>query len=96
MVTLAPPVLSVEEPAPSASVKKGMGKPADASGLRACCAALKSNAASMPPPNNVYAENAAAYCSASVASINTPGQKDAFILAIRGALRGAAVPAQCK
>ena len=67
----------------------------DVGGLRACCNALAGNAASMPPPQNMYAANAAAYCQAMVASINSPGQKDAMIAGIRGALRGATLPAAC-
>jgi len=70
--------------------------PQPSNALKSCCAALKNSAATMDPPKNVYAENAAAYCNASVGSINTPGQRDAFFASIRGALRGADMPTQCK
>jgi hypothetical protein len=95
-VTLAAPVDSTDLDASSEDAKKlGVGKPPDLTGLRACCAALQGNAASMPPPQNMYAAAAASYCQATVNSVNTPGQKDALIAGIRNALRGAAVPGAC-
>ena len=95
-VMLAPPVEdAADESDGDGDAHKATGKPLDITGLRACCAALAQNAASMPPPQNMYAASAASYCQAAVASVNTPGQKDALIAGIRGAMRGAAVPAAC-
>jgi hypothetical protein len=102
---VAPPPTFVLVPAPvedagatsdaDADAPRGYGKPADLTGLRTCCAALAQNAASMPPPQNMYAANAAAYCQAMVASVNSPAQKDAMLAGVRSALRGAGVPSAC-
>ena len=67
----------------------------DPSKMKACCTALQANAASMPSPQNVYATAAAQYCLASVASINSPGQKDQVIAGIRNMLKGSSLPANC-
>lgn len=64
--------------------------------LGACCQALAQNAVSMPPPQNLYAANAAAYCKGAVASISSPAQKDAVLAGIRGALKGVPMPAVCR
>ena len=64
--------------------------------LAACCAALRQNSASMPPPQNMYAMAAAQYCSAAAAAVANPAQKDATINAIRGMLKGAAMPGSCR
>ena len=64
--------------------------------LKACCQALAQNGVSMPPPNNIYAAAAASYCNASVSAISSPAQKDAVLAGIRGALRGAPMPAVCR
>lgn len=72
------------------------GNPNQFASLRACCAALQQNAASMPPPNSMYALSAAQYCHASVAAVGNPQQKDAMIAALRGYLRGAPMPAACR
>lgn len=80
-------------PAPDAGTTQG--RPVDLTGLRACCAALAQNAASMPPPNGAYAAAAASYCSGAVASVNQPGQRDAVLAGVRGLLRGAPAPSAC-
>lgn len=91
--TIAP----IVEPPPSASNEAGAGGapkvgPAPSS-LKACCVALRGNAASMPPPNNAYALAAAAYCDSAVAS----GQdRNAIVQGVRQALKGASVPTACK
>jgi len=64
--------------------------------LRACCQALSQNAASMPPPQGMYALAAANYCHGSVAAISSPQQKDAMVSTLRGMLKGAALPAACR
>ncbi len=85
----APPV---EDVAPD--VKKTGGKAADVGGLRACCTALKQNAASMPEPNKTYAEQAAALCQGLVAS-GVAGKASA-IAQIAGVLKGANLPPACR
>ncbi|HEU4407818.1 MAG TPA: acyltransferase [Polyangiaceae bacterium] len=90
-------IIPVEVP-PADSGAAGAGgapkaSPGGGSSLRACCAALRANAASMPPPNNGYALAAAAYCDSAVAS----GQdRNAIVQGVRGALKGANMPAACK
>jgi hypothetical protein len=94
----APPTIDpLPPPAPSEGEAGAGGAPKPtgvaASSLRACCAALRSNAASMPPPNNAYALAAAAYCDSAVAS----GQdRNAIVQGIRGALRSSSMPGSCK
>ena len=73
-----------------------VGKAPDLTGLRNCCSALAANAASMAPPQNMYAASAAAFCSAGVSAVNTPGAKDQLLSGIRNAMRGAAMPAACR
>ncbi|MCC6644730.1 MAG: hypothetical protein IT374_04035 [Polyangiaceae bacterium] len=91
----------VGEPAPEPTAPPATdagaprGRPADVTGLRACCAALAQNARSMPPPNSAYAAAAASYCSGAVASVNQPGQRDAVFSGVRGLLRGAPAPSAC-
>jgi hypothetical protein len=102
--TAAPPPATVQLAPPpddagdvvdaDADAKKYTGPAPDVTGLRACCAALAQNAASMPPPQNLYAASAASYCQAAIASAGTSGA--AGVLAgIRSALKGAAMPAAC-
>jgi Caspase domain len=65
----------------------------DVSNLRTCCAALRSGAATMPPPNNTNSLKAADYCDVAAAS----GQeRDAALRGIRSALRSAPVPGSCR
>lgn len=78
-----------------ADASKGGGG-ASFSGLRACCAALQSNAASAPPPQNMWMTGAAQYCNATVGSLSSPTQKDAMLAQLRTMLRGSALPASCK
>lgn len=96
-----PPVpVAVEEPiappavdaAPDAK-KVVTGAPADTTGLRACCAALEQNAASMPPPNNAYALQAAALCKSLVASGMARG---GALSAIGQTMKGASMPPACR
>jgi hypothetical protein len=70
---------------------QGVGRPR--ASFKACCDALQQNAASAPEPTATYMKQAAATCSALVAS----GQQGGTIIAaIRGALGGAALPGPCR
>lgn len=82
-------------PVEDAGAKKpGAGKPADVLGLRACCTALKQNAASMPPPNNGYAEAAANMC---LGLLSQGATKSSALGPLTAALRGVvALPPACK
>lgn len=95
----APIAIAPEEDAGSdasdaaADAKKVVGGPApDSLGLRACCNALAQNAMSLPPPQNVYAQQAAALCSSLAAS----GQSKAALGPVLGMLKGIAPPAACR
>jgi hypothetical protein len=80
-------------------VKKPVGKaaPADVAGLRACCTALEQNAASMPPPNNAYALQAANMCKSLVAGLASGSATKAGALgALGGIMKGANLPPACK
>ena len=82
-----------------ADVKKPAGKsaPADVAGLRACCTALEQNAASMPPPNNAYALQAANMCKSLVNGLASGSATKAGALgAIGGIMKGANLPPACK
>jgi len=82
----------------AADVKKpSVGKPADVAGLRACCSALQQNAASMPPPNNGFALQAAALCQTMVAGLASGSTTKAGALgSIGGMMKGANLPPACK
>jgi hypothetical protein len=74
-----------------ADAKKPVGVPA--ANLKACCQALSQNAASAPPPTNLYMQQAAAACLAAVAQ----GKDKSTITGIvAGALKGAGMPAACR
>jgi hypothetical protein len=94
--------LAVEEDAgvvEDAGVKKAVAKaaPADVAGLRACCTALQQNAASMPPPNNTYALQAATMCQSLVAALAAGSTTKAGALGSIGSiLKGANLPPACK
>lgn len=96
-----PPPASVEittevdagPPVEDAAVKKASSKPADVLGLRACCTALKQNAASMPPPNNGYAEAAATMC---LGLLSQGATKSSALGPVAAALRGLPLPPACK
>jgi hypothetical protein len=80
-------------------VKKAVGKaaPADVAGLRACCTALQQNAASMPPPNNAYALQAASLCTSLVNGLAAgTTTKGGALGAIGGVMKGANLPPACK
>ncbi len=71
--------------------------PADVAGLRACCGALQQNAASMPPPNNAYALQAAAMCQQLVGALAAGSTtKSGAFGSIGQILRGANLPPACK
>lgn len=70
--------------------KTGPYKPA--ASLKACCSALAQNAASAPPPTNMYMMQAAAACNAAVAQGKDKGS---VVSIVRGALKGAGMPAAC-
>jgi hypothetical protein len=99
-----PVVIAPEEDAGAvedagADVKKPAGKaaPADVAGLRACCTALEQNAASMPPPNNAYALQAANLCKSLVNGLATgSATKSGALGAIGGVMKGANLPPACK
>jgi hypothetical protein len=75
----------------AADAAKVVYKPA--ASLKNCCAALAQNAASAPPPTNIYLTQAAAACNAAVAQ----GKDKASVIAIvSGALKGAGMPAACR
>jgi len=79
--------------------KKPVGKsaPADVAGLRACCSALQQNAASMPPPNNTYALQAAAMCQQLVGALAAGSATKAGAFgSINQLLKGANLPPACK
>jgi hypothetical protein len=99
----APVPLAVEEDAgvavEDAGIKKVVGKtaPADVAGLRACCTALQQNAASMPPPNNTYALQAATMCQSLVGALAAGSTTKAGALGSLGSiLKGANLPPACK
>jgi hypothetical protein len=99
-----PVVIAPEEEAGApedagADVKKAVSKaaPADVAGLRACCTALEQNAASMPPPNNAYALQAANLCKSLVNGLASGSATKAGALgAIGGIMKGANLPPACK
>jgi hypothetical protein len=70
--------------------KTGPYKPA--ASLKACCNALAQNAVSAPPPTNAYMLQAAAACNAAVAQGKSAGS---ILAVVRGALKGAGMPAAC-
>jgi hypothetical protein len=86
----------VEDAAPD--VKKVVkAAPADVAGLRACCTALQQNAASMPPPNNTYALQAASLCTSLVNGLAAGSSTKAGALgAIGQIMKGANLPPACK
>jgi len=99
-IVIAPEVEEEDagEDAPEeAAVKKTTAKAPDVAGLRACCNALQQNAASMPPPNNAWALQAAAICQSMVQQMAAGSKSKGDALAvIGGALKGAALPPACK
>jgi hypothetical protein len=71
--------------------KTGVKKPSG--GLKQCCVALRQNAESAPEPTKGYMIYAAGVCDLAA----TSGQDKASMLnAVRTALRGAGMPADCK
>ena len=86
----------IEDAAPD--VKKIVrSAPADVAGLRACCTALQQNAASMPPPNNTYALQAAQMCQSLVTAIASGSTTKAGALGSIGSImKGANLPPACK
>ncbi|MET0596001.1 MAG: acyltransferase [Polyangiaceae bacterium] len=94
-----PVVIAPEEDAGAVDagedVKKPAAKaaPADVAGLRACCTALQQNAASMPPPNNAYAIQAASMCTTLVTALASGSATKAGALGTIGSLmKGANLP----
>ena len=90
-LTLAPEEdagADVDADAPKAT---GPWKPR--SSMANCCAALKQNAASAPPPTNTYMMTAAGICQGLVAQ----GKDNAAVrAAVRAALQGSAMPGGCR
>ena len=62
-----------------------------ATGMAACCAALRQNATNAPPDLKAHLQTAAAACNAASASGNA-----SFLSAIGGILQGAGIPSACK
>jgi hypothetical protein len=74
-----------------ADAKPPTGKPPP--NLKACCQALSQNAASAPPPMNLYLQQAADACLTAVAQ----GKDKSTISGIvSGMLKGAQMPAACR
>jgi len=69
------------------------GGTARKSGLAQCCAALRQNAKSAPPPTNQYMEYAAGACDLAAAQGK---DKQSAVGMIQTALKGAGLPADCK
>ena len=99
----APPPVEVatEEdagvPVQDAAKKVAKAAPADVAGLRACCTALQQNAASMPPPNNAYATQAAAMCQQFVQALAAGGiTKGGALGSLNSIMKGANLPPACK
>lgn len=89
-VDAAPPVeLDAGSDAADASdaAKKVVG---NVQSLAKCCAALRQNAASAPPPNNMYMLTAAGLCQGLQSADRTSA-----LAQIRQALRGANLPSSC-
>jgi hypothetical protein len=98
-VAVAPEEIAPPEPQDAApDVKKTVkSAPADVAGLRACCTALQQNAASMPPPNNAYAQQAASLCQSFVAALAAGSATKAGALgSINSILKGANLPPACR
>lgn len=98
-VAVAPEETAAPEPQDAApDVKKTVkAAPADVAGLRACCTALQQNAASMPPPNNAYAQQAAALCQSFVGALAAGSATKAGAFgSINSVLKGANLPPACK
>lgn len=96
----APPAATVEPaedaadaPQPQASASsKPKAAAVDPTGLQACCHSLRSNAATAPDDQKDMMLAAAAVCESAVRSPETrPG-----LIAVRTALKGAKLPAECK
>jgi hypothetical protein len=87
----------IEDAGPDVKKPTGPSHPADVAGLRACCTALKQNAASMPPPNNGFALQAAALCESLVSGLAAGATTKAGALgSIGGMMKGANLPPACK
>jgi hypothetical protein len=88
----------VEDAAPDVKkVVPHVSAPADVAGLRACCQALQQNAASMPPPTNTYALQAAQVCSSLVSALAAGATTKAGAMgSIAGILKGANLPPACR
>jgi hypothetical protein len=84
--------VALDAGADTGAAKKG-GRGAPRQSLKACCVALRQNAANAPPPNDQYMLTAAAICDGAVAS----GQVGGSIVAqLQAALKGAGMPSACQ
>jgi hypothetical protein len=97
-VVVAPEEIAPEPQDAAPDVKKTVkAAPADVAGLRACCTALQQNAASMPPPNNAYAQQAAALCQSFVTALAAGSATKAGAFgSINSVMKGANLPPACK
>lgn len=95
-VAVAPLDLKPEDagkpPEPAAPAAKPTTHKASG-GLAACCTALRQNAVSAPEPNKGYMTYAAGICDMAAAQGK---DKASIVSAIRSALKGAGLPADCK
>jgi hypothetical protein len=95
----APVELVVEDAGPDvedaadadADAKKVTGQPG--ASMKACCNALAQNAASAPPPTNMYMQAAAQACTTAVAQSK---DKSTISGIVAGMLKGAQMPAACR
>ena len=81
------PIASASASASAAPVRAGGG----GGSLKACCAALRQNAASAPEPNKGFMLTAAQICDGAAAAGQTSAAGP-----ITAALRGAGLPTACK
>ncbi len=88
---LAPEPVASASASASATPKAGGG--GSAPSLAKCCSALIQNAASAPPPNNLYMTQAGQLCQAMVSAGQGSG---AILSAIAGKLGGGNMPTACR
>jgi hypothetical protein len=81
-----------DEPEEEKPKMGGVGKPAE-DGLQKCCSALAQNAKNAPPPTDSYMNAAAGIC---VGAVATGKAKFSVIGAMKAALKGAGMPAECQ
>lgn len=68
----------------------------DVAALQACCESLRDESTRTRAPQNVWLMGAANYCNAGLSNLRAPGQLQAMVVGIRGALRNSPIPEACK